>query len=238
MDDDDFVSTDALAHGIDTWLQFRTFYIQPSEPGKLYAFKEKLDDLTLWEDEEGNRAYRKEYESLLTQTDKDEWLAKKNAWTEDVEKFRRKADENVMYFNAKIDMKYSYGYTDRLLADFEEIELRTEQRTDGNVLVYYRDNDFGRWKSAGVYAKVFRQAYDLRVVQNVKGKYLVRTKMFEPLESKEQEYDFAELLDNVILHFVRNDKEYWAYLENNICFAKKPELVTIGFLNFLKMDDV
>ena len=76
------------------------------------------------------------------------------------------------------------------------------------------------------------------MVLNLNGKYIVRTKWFEPFENPEQEYDFAELLDNVILHIVQNGKEYWVYLENKVCFAKKPELVTIGFLNFLKMDDV
>lgn len=64
------------------------------------------------------------------------------------------------------------------------------------------------------------------------GKYLIRTKMFEPFEKPEPEYDFAELLDNVILHYIEKGKDYWVYLENNVCFLKKPELVTIGFLNF------
>ena len=238
MGDDDFVFPDALTYGIDKGLQFRTFYIQPSEPDKLYSFKDKMDDVQLWEDECGNWGYKKTNEALLHLISEEEWQAKKDVWTEDVERFNNNVCQNIMYFKPKIDMKYTYGYTSRLLSDFEEIDLRTEQRTNGTVQVYYRENNFCTRKSAGVYAKVFPQAYDIRVVQNVNGKYLIRTKMFEPFEKPEPEYDFAELLDNVILHYIEKGKDYWVYLENNVCFLKKPELVTIGFLNFFKMDNV
>lgn len=238
MGDDDFVLPDALTYGIDKGLQFRTFYIQPSEPDKLYSFKDKMDDVQLWEDECGNWGYKKGNEALLHLISKEEWQAKKDVWTEDVERFNNHVSQNIMYFKPKIDMKYTYGYTSRLLSDFEEIDLRIEQRTNGMVQAYYRENNFSTRKSAGVYAKVFPQAYDIRVVQNVNGKYLIRTKMFEPFEKPEPEYDFAELLDNVILHYIEKGKDYWVYLENNVCFLKKPELVTIGFLNFFKMDNV
>lgn len=238
MGDDDFVLPDALTYGIDKGLQFRTFYIQPSEPDKLYSFKDKMDDVQLWEDECGNWGYKKGNEALLHLISKEEWQAKKDVWTEDVERFKNNVCQNIMYFKPKIDMKYTYCYTSRLLSDFEEIDLRTEQRTNGTVQVYYRENNFCTRKSAGVYAKVFPQAYDIRVVQNVNGKYLIRTKMFELFEKPEPEYDFAELLDNVILHYIEKGKDYWVYLENNVCFLKKPELVTIGFLNFFKMDNV
>lgn len=238
MGDDDFVLPDALKYGIDKGLQFRTFYIQPSEPDKLYSFKDKMDDVQLWEDECGNWGYKKGNEALLHLISKEKWQAKKDVWTEDVERFKNNVCQNIMCFKPKIDMKYTYGYTSRLLSDFKEIDLRTEQRTNGTVQVYYRENNFCTRKSAGVYAKVFPQAYDIRVVQNVNGKYLIRTKMFEPFEKPEPEYDFAELLDNVILHYIEKGKDYWVYLENNVCFLKKPELVTIGFLNFFKMDNV
>lgn len=238
MSDDDFVLPDALTYGIDKGLQFRTFYIQPSEPDKLYSFKDKMDDVQLWEDESGNWVYKKGNEALLHQISKEEWQAKKDVWTEDVERYNNNVSQNIMYFKPKINMKYTYGYTSRLLSDFEETDLRIEQRTNGTVQVYYRENKFCTRKSAGVYAKVFPQAYDIRVVQNVDGKYLIRTKMFEPFEKPEPQYDFAELLDNVILHYIEKGKDYWVYLENNVCFLKKPELVTIGFLNFFKMDNV
>ncbi len=47
-----------------------------------------------------------------------------------------------------------------------------------------------------------------------------------------------ELQDNVMLHFVEKGKDYWVYLENNMCFSKKPEIVSIGVMKFLKVEDI
>ena len=238
MDENCFVMLDALTNGIDKGLQFRTFYIQPSEPERLYIYKEKIDDMQLWEDDSGGWAYRKDNECLLHPVSREAWLTRKDAWTEEMRRFEQDVNENTWLFEPRIEMKYTYAYSERLLADFEEIDLRIEHRADGTEQAYCRKYEYTKWKPVGVFAKVYPQAYDIRVVQNLNGKYIVRTKWFEPFENPEQEYDFAELLDNVILHIVQNGKEYWVYLENKVCFAKKPELVTIGFLNFLKMDDV
>ena len=238
MDENCFVMLDALTNGIEKGLQFRTFYIQPSEPERLYIYKEKIDDMQLWEDDSGGWAYRKDNECLLHPVSREAWLTRKDAWTEEMRRFEQDVNENTWLFEPRIEMKYTYAYSERLLADFEEIDLRIEHRADGTEQAYCRKYEYTKWKPVGVFAKVFPQAYDIRVVLNLNGKYIVRTKWFEPFENPEQEYDFAELLDNVILHIVQNGKEYWVYLENKVCFAKKPELVTIGFLNFLKMDDV
>ena len=238
MDENCFVRLDALTNSIEKGLQFRTFYIQPSEPECLYIYKEKIDDMQLWEDDSGGWAYRKDNECLLHPVSREAWLTIKDAWTEEMRRFEQDVNENTWLFEPRIEMKYTYAYSERLLADFEEIDLRIEHRTDGTEQAYCRKYEYTKWKPVGVFAKVFPQAYDIRVVLNLNGKYIVRTKWFESFENPEQEYDFAELLDNVILHIVQNGKEYWVYLENKVCFAKKPELVTIGFLNFLKMDDV
>ena len=238
MDENCFVMLDALTNGIEKGLQFRTFYIQPSEPERLYIYKEKIDDMQLWEDDSGGWAYRKDNECLLHPVSREVWFTRKDAWTEEMRRFEQDVNENTWLFEPRIEMKYTYAYSERLLADFEEIDLRIEHRADGTEQAYCREYEYTKWKPVGVFAKVYPQAYDIRVVLNLNGKYIVRTKWFEPFENPEQEYDFAELLDNVILHIVQNGKEYWVYLENKVCFAKKPELVTIGFLNFLKMDDV
>ena len=238
MDENCFVMLDALTNGIEKGLQYRTFYIQPSEPERLYIYKEKIDDMQLWEDDSGGWAYRKDNECLLHPVSREVWLTRKDAWTEEMRSFEHDVNENTWLFEPRIEMKYTYAYSERLLADFEEIDLRIEHRSDGTEQAYCRKYEYTKWKPVGVFAKVYPQAYDIRVVLNLNGKYIVCTKWFEPFENPEQEYDFAELLDNVILHIVQNGKEYWVYLENKVCFAKKPELVTIGFLNFLKMDDV
>ena len=238
MDENCFVMLDALTNGIEKGLQFRTFYIQPSEPECLYIYKEKIDDMQLWEDDSGGWAYRKDNECLLHPVSREVWLTRKDAWTEEMRRFEQDVNENTWFFEPRIEMKYTYAYSERLLADFEEIDLRIEHRADGTEQAYCRKYEYTKWKPVGVFAKVYPQAYDIRVVLNLNGKYIVRTKWFEPFDNPEHEYDFAELLDNVILHIVQNGKEYWVYLENKVCFAKKPELVTIGFLNFLKMDDI
>ena len=204
----------------------------------VYIYKEKIDDMQLWEDDSGGWAYRKDNECLLHPVSREAWLTRKDAWTEEMRRFEQDVNENTGLFEPRIEMKYTYAYSERLLADFEEIDLRIEHRADGTEQAYCREYEYTKWKPVGVFAKVYPQAYDIRVVLNLNGKYVVRTKWFEPFENPEQKYDFAELLDNVILHIVQNGKEYWVYLENKVCFAKKPELVTIGFLNFLKMDDV
>lgn len=100
-------------------------------------------------------------------------------------------NENTWFFEPRIEMKYTYAYSERLLADFEEIDLRIEHRADGTEQAYCRKYEYTKWKPVGVFAKVYPQAYDIRVVLNLNGKYIVRTKWFEPFENPEQEYDFA-----------------------------------------------
>ena len=236
MDESCFVLPESLEHGIDYGLRFKTFYIQPTEPDKLYAFREKLENLQLWEDENGNLAWKEEFETLLHPTSQREWEARKKEHAEDVKKFTREVNQYIWYFKSKIQIGSLFG--GRLLKDHEEIHLRIERKADGNCMAYCRELSCDRWKSAGAYLKVFPQAYRIRVVQKVNGKYVVRTRMFEPIETPEFEYDFAELQDNVMLHFVEKGKEYWVYLENNMCFSKKPEIVSIGVMKFLKVEDI
>ena len=236
MDESCFVLPESLEHGIDYGLRFKTFYIQPSEPDKLYTFKEKLENIQLWEDEDGNLAWEEEFETPLHPTNWEEWDVRKKEHAEEVKKFTKEVNQYIWHFKSKIQIGSLFG--GRLLKDHEDIHLRIERKADGNCMAYCRELSCDRWKSAGVYSKVFPQAYGIRVVQKVNGKYVVRTRMFESVETPEYEYDFAELLDNVMLHFVERGKDYWVYLENNMCFSKKPEIVSIGVMNFLKVEDV
>ena len=236
MDESCFVLMETLGYGIDYGLRFKTFYVQPSEPDKLYSFKEKLENILLWEDEEGNLAWKEEFETSLHPTNQEEWEARKKEHTEEIKKFTKEVNQYIWHFKSKIQIGSLFG--GRLLKDHEEIYLRIERKADGTSMVYCRELSCDRWKSAGVYSKVFPQAYRIRVVQKLNGKYVVRTRMFEPIETPEYEYDFAELLDNVMLHFVEKGKDYWVYLEKNMCFSKKPEIVRIGAVKFLKVEDI
>ena len=236
MDESCFVLAESLEHGIDYGLRFKTFYVQPSEPDKLYSFKEKMDDVQLWEDENGNLAWKEEFETSLHPTNQDEWEARKKKHSDEIKKYARDVHQYIWHFKPQIQIDSLFR--NRLLRDNKELDIRLERKADGSYQTYCRELSFDKWKSVGAYLKVFPQAYGIRVVQKQNGKYVVRTRMFEPLETPEHEYEFAELQDNVLLHFVEKGKDYWTYLENHVCFSKKPEIVSIGVMNFLKVEDV
>lgn len=236
MDESCFVLAESLEHGIDYGLRFKTFYVQPSEPDKLYSFKEKMDDVQLWEDENGNLAWKEEFETSLHLTNQNEWETRKKKHSDDIKKYARDVHQYIWHFKPKIQIDSLFR--NRLLKDNKELDIRLERKADGSYQTYCRELSFDKWKSVGAYLKVFPQAYGIRVVQKQNGKYVVRTRMFEPLETPEHEYEFAELQDNVLLHFVEKGKDYWTYLENHVCFSKKPEIVSIGVMNFLKVEDV
>ena len=236
MDESCFVLAESLEHGIDYGLRFKTFYVQPSEPDKLYSFKEKMDDVQLWEDENGNLAWKEEFETSLHPTNQDEWEARKKKHSDEIKKYARDVHQYIWHFNPQIQIDSLFR--NRLLKDNKELDIRLERKADGSYQTYCRELSFDKWKAVGAYLKVFPQAYGIRVVQKQNGKYVVRTRMCEPLETPEHEYEFAELQDNVILHFVEKGIDYWTYLENHVCFSKKPEMVSIGVMNFLKVEDV
>ena len=236
MDESCFVLAESLEHGIDYGLRFKTFYVQPSEPDKLYSFKEKMDDVQLWEDENGNLAWKEEFETSLHPTNQDEWEARKKKHSDEIKKYARDVHQYIWHFNPQIQIDSLFR--NRLLKDNKELDIRLERKADGSYQTYCRELRFDKWKAVGAYLKVFPQAYGIRVVQKLNGKYVVRTRMFEPLETPEHEYEFAELQDNVILHFVEKGNDYWTYLENHVCFSKKPEMVSIGVMNFHKVEDV
>lgn len=236
MDESCFVLAESLEHGIDYGLRFKTFYVQPSEPDKLYSFKEKMDDVQLWEDENENLAWKEEFETSLHPTNQDEWEARKKKHSDEIKKYARDVHQYIWHFKPQVQIDSLFR--NRLLKDNKELDIRLERKADGSYQTYCRELSFDKWKSVGAYLKVFPQAYGIRVVQKQNGKYVVRTRMFEPLETPEHEYEFAELQDNVILHFVEKGNDYWTYLENHVCFSKKPEMVSIGVMNFLKVEDV
>lgn len=236
MDESCFVLAESLEHGIDYGLRFKTFYVQPSEPDKLYSFKEKMDDVQLWEDENGNLAWKEEFETSLHPTNQEEWETQKKKHSDEIGKYARDVHQYIWHFKPQIQIDSLFR--NRLLKENKELDIRLERKADGSYQTYCRELSFDKWKSVGAYLKVFPQAYGIRVVQKQNGKYVVRTRMFEPLETPEHEYEFAELQDNVLLHFIEKGKDYWTYLENHVCFSKKPEIVSIGVMNFLKVEDV
>ena len=237
MDENCFVLRNALDNGTDEGLRFRNFFVQPSEPNRLYRFKEKIDELSIWEDEQGGLAWRKAWDIMLHPMTAEELVEKRNTWEEEIKQFEDEKKQYIRFFRPEIKIDYIDGKTQ--LADYKEpANLRVTCVTKNNYQVYYRRHWLDKWEALGSYAKIYPQAYGIRVVQNREGKYLVRTELYKPMEKPEQTYEFAELQDNALLHFTEQGKEYWVYLENMTCFTRKPEFVTIGFMDFLKIGGV
>lgn len=237
MDENCFVLRNALGNGTDEGLRFRNFFVQPSEPNRLYMFKEKIDDLSVWEDEQGGLAWRKAWDTMLHPMTAEELVERRNTWKEEVKQFEGEKKQYIRFFRPEIKIDHIEGKTQ--LADYKEpANLRVNCVTKNNYQVYYRKHCMDKWESLGSYAKIYPQAYGIRVVQSREGKYLVRTELYKPMEMPEQTYEFAELQDNTLLHFTEQGKEYWVYLENMTCFTREPEFVTIGFMDFLKIGGV
>ena len=237
MDENSFVLRNALDNGTDEGLRFRNFFVQPLDPDRLYMFKEKIEDLSIWEDEQGDLAWRKAWDTMLHPMTVEELVEKRNTWEEEVKQFEEEKKQYIFFFRPEIKIDYIGCRTQ--LADYKEpANLRVTCVTKNNYQVYYRRHWLDKWESLGSYAKIYPQAYGIRIVQNREGKYLVRTELYKTMEKPEQTYEFAELLDNALLHFTEQSKEYWVYLENMTCFTRKPEFVTIGFMNFLKIGGV
>ncbi len=237
MDENCFVLRNALDNGTDEGLRFRNFFVQPSEPDRLYIFKEKIEDLSIWEDEQGGLAWRKAWDTMLHPMTAEELVEKRNTWEEDVKRFEEEKKLYIRFFKPVMNIDIIDGKT--LLTDYKEpANTRITGGTNNNYQVFYRRSSLDKWESLGSYAKIYPQAYGIRIVQNREGKYLVRTELYEPMEKPEQTYEFAELQDNALLHFTEQGKEYWVYLENMTCFTRKPEFVTIGFMDFLKIGGV
>ena len=125
------------------------------------------------------------------------------------------------------------------VSDYSELgDLRYVRTDDGLYQVFYREYFIDKWQSMGTYRKVCPTAYDLRVVQKWDGKYVVRTKLFKPVDSPELQFDYAELEDNGLLRITEDGCDYWVCLENRVAFTQRPEMVKIGFLNFMKVGDL
>ena len=73
---------------------------------------------------------------MLHPVSREVWLTRKDAWTEEMRRFEHDVNENTWLFEPRIEMKYTYAYSERLLADFEEIDLRIEHRSDGTEQAY------------------------------------------------------------------------------------------------------
>ena len=237
MDDGCFVVPDALVHGVNDGLRFKSFFIQPSEPEVLYRQKDQFDDVVLWESETAVLAWRKGLEPLLHGISLEEWEAKKAEYEAGLLAFE---EQKERYMRSFMSAMGGLSLGDKLhLSDYSEVgDLRYVRTEDDLYQVFYREYFIDKWQSMGTYRKVCPTAYDLRVVQKWDGKYVVRTKLFKPVDNPELQFDYAELEDNGLLRITEDGSDYWVCLENRVAFTQRPEMVSIGFLNFMKVGDL
>lgn len=73
-----YTNSDVLNAGIEDGLRFKNFYIQPSEPRKLYKYIERLDFVLLLADEDGNLFMKEEYQLPLKPITREQWQKKKD----------------------------------------------------------------------------------------------------------------------------------------------------------------
>lgn len=78
MNVDSYTNTDVLNAGIEDGLRFKNFYIQPSEPRKLYKYIERMDFVLLLADEDGNLFMKEEYQLPLKPITREQWQKKKD----------------------------------------------------------------------------------------------------------------------------------------------------------------
>lgn len=101
MDENSFVLRNALDNGTDEGLRFRNFFVQPSEPDRLYMFKDKIEDLSIWEDEQGGLAWRKAWDTMLHPMTAEELVEKRNTWEEEVKQFEEEKKQYIFFSDQK-----------------------------------------------------------------------------------------------------------------------------------------
>lgn len=74
---DSYTNSDVLNAGIEDGLRFKNFYIQSSEPRKLYKYIEKSDSFLLFADEDGNLFMKEEYQLPMKPITQQQWQEKK-----------------------------------------------------------------------------------------------------------------------------------------------------------------
>ena len=110
MDENCFVLRNALDNGTDEGLRFRNFFVHPSEPATLYRFKEKFEDVSIWEDEQGGLVWRKDWDNALHPMTAEDLAERRNAWEEDVRRFEEEKKLYIRFFKPvmKIDENHRW----------------------------------------------------------------------------------------------------------------------------------
>lgn len=239
MDEDSYTTAAMLRFGIGVGLRFNNYYVQSSEPTKLYIFKEKVYNMTLFADEQGRFFCKKDNEPEMRLVSPAEWETAKAGMDRRMEVFVgdvKRSREHGVFRQCPgwvVENKYCLGNYDELpgfkiMPDVVKGRFELVERCDGRVFRPMSDE----WKY------ISAPAFGLRVGQKTNGKFQVRTDNGRCIPGFREEFDFAELLDGGFIHIVENGLEYWADIQNKWRYFSKPEFVKDGFLYLVRFDNI
>lgn len=139
MNSEAYTLREILDCGVDDGLRFRDFYIQPSEPRKLYKYVEKIDDKTLYVDEDENYFVRTDYEQPLKKTTLEEWEEKKQSRKDELSASGLD-DGGEWYWNLASDYRKNGGETVKIgFLEFTEKEGGYQYNYDTSKISFRRD---------------------------------------------------------------------------------------------------
>ena len=139
MNSEAYTLREILDCGIDDGLRFRNFYIQPSEPRKLYKYVERIDDKTLYVDEDENYFVRTDYEQPLKKTTLEEWKEDKQSRKDEL-CATGLDDGGEWYWNWASDYRKNEGKTVKIgFLEFTEKEGGYQYNYDTSQISFRRD---------------------------------------------------------------------------------------------------
>ena len=137
MNKEAYTMRDILDCGADDGLRFRSFYIQPSEPRKLYKYVEKMDDKTLYIDERKKYFVRTDYEQPLKETTLEEWNKDKQSRKDELS---ATGVNNDGYWNRWSDYRRKGGKTVKIgFLDFTEKDGGYQYNYDISQITYRKE---------------------------------------------------------------------------------------------------
>lgn len=139
MNSEAYTLREILDCGIDDGLRFRNFYIQPSEPRKLYKYVGRIDDKTLYVDEDENYFVRTDYEQPLKKTTLEEWKEDKQSRKDELSATGLD-DGGEWYWNLASDYRKNGGETVKIgFLEFTEKEGGYQYNYDTSQISFRRD---------------------------------------------------------------------------------------------------
>ena len=139
MNSETYTLREILNCGVDDGLRFRNFYVQPSEPRKLYKYVERIDNKTLYIDEDENYFVRTDYEQPLKKTTLEEWKEDKQSRKDELSATGLD-DGGEWYWNWASDYRKNGGKTVKIgFLEFTEKEGGYQYNYDTSKISFRRD---------------------------------------------------------------------------------------------------